>query len=286
MKLRSVHGVADVCHFGDGPPRLLLEVAHGATEREDYDRVARRLRSALPAELDHFFHVNTDVGAWELAVEIAASLPFPSIAVRCRIPRTFVDCNRVLGATGMTAGIPPFVDDPADQAMLRGLHEAWRAVVDPLWAAEPETALAVHTYAPREVGIAAVDAQIVENLHRCWAEPEAWPLRPEIDLITEDPDGRLLAPGALAQRAASNWRAAGFQVAWNGSYTLHPAALVSQRAMARPGAVLCFEVRRDLLMRRWDPFSVMEADPARVAAVAAPMVAALLSGDARPRADG
>lgn len=273
MQLRHADEVAEVWGRGDRPA-LLVEVAHGATDRADYDRVAARLRSPLPADLHHFFHVNTDVGAWEIAWALAEALaPLPLLLVRCRLPRTFVDCNRVLGGSGMTPGLAPFVEDEADIALLRGLYARWRARVDPLWEGHAGLAVAPHSYAPRTVGIDRVDAGIVDALHACWAEPGRWPLRPEIDLISRGPEGELGPPCARA--VAEAWAAEGLQVAWNESYDLHPSALVSQRAMARPGTVLCFEARRDLLVRAWRPFEPMEIDPAGVARVARPLAEVL-----------
>ena len=50
----------------DAPPDLLVEVPHGADRRAHYDALRARLRGDLPADLHAFFHVNTDVGAWQL----------------------------------------------------------------------------------------------------------------------------------------------------------------------------------------------------------------------------
>src|SRR6478752_1623726 len=82
-----------------GPPSLLLEVPHGATRTADFERVRQRLKGALPPGLGDFFHVNTDVGAPELAEAIArryvADHPErAALVLRCLVPRTFIDCNR------------------------------------------------------------------------------------------------------------------------------------------------------------------------------------------------
>jgi hypothetical protein len=64
--------------------------------------------------------------------------------------------------------------------------------------------LMVHTYAPRSIDV-AVDADIGKSLRAAYAADRigSWPLRPGVDLITHDPDGRELAAPGLAQRAAA-----------------------------------------------------------------------------------
>lgn len=285
-------GVADVAHYGpsDAPIALLIEVPHGATEPDDFWSLHRQLSGALPAELDHFFYVNTDVGAAELgeatAVQFLTRVPEAHVVVvRARLPRTFLDVNRVLEATpgplgqgGITAGIPPFITEPSDLALLRGLYTAYRAVVDPLWAVLAGFGLTPHTYAPRTVGIERIEADIVERLHAAW-HPDmvaAWPLRPEVDLITAAPDGQVLAPECVVARLSERLAAQGVSVAHNASYTLHPATLGAQRAREAPGRVLCLEVRRDLLVERWDPFVPMQVDPGKVAPFAEALASALM----------
>src|SRR5258706_12976634 len=83
---------------------LVIEIPHGATRTEDFTSLASRLTSPLPDALVDFFHVNTDAGAPELGVATAhrfvAAEPTRSVALlRCRIPRTFIDCNRRIDAT-------------------------------------------------------------------------------------------------------------------------------------------------------------------------------------------
>lgn len=283
-----------------GPVDLLIEVPHGATALDDYHRLAARLQGRLPDALHDFFLVNTDVAAPELGQAVAerfvrARPDARVLLVRARVPRTFVDVNRVLdldpgalGAGGVTPGIPPFLDHPEDLATLHAVYRDYRGVVDAAWEALAPHGLAFtpHTYAPRTVGIERVDAGIVEALHAAWAPgtAETWPLRPEVDLITADPDGRVLGPEAAIATLVGGLGAAGVEVALNGSYTLHPATLAHTRATRFPGRVLCLEVRRDLLVRAWTPFAPMEADPAKVARFADPIAAALLA--AAPTAPG
>ena len=45
-----------------------------------------------------------------------------------------------------------------------------------------------------------------------------------------------------------------------------------------PGRTLCFEVRRDLLVRRFTPFAEMATDPDAVDRMAAPIASALRTG--------
>src|SRR6266545_4002525 len=84
---------------GSDAPDLVIEIPHGATRTEDFARLAARLASPLPRDLVDFFHVNTDAGAPELGLAIAERLVAAEPArtvwlLRCRIPRTFIDCNR------------------------------------------------------------------------------------------------------------------------------------------------------------------------------------------------
>ncbi len=131
--LASVPDVVDVTLVrgarSDGPVSLVLEVPHGATATADFTRVRERLVGDLPDGLADFFHVNTDVGAPEIAEAIAARFVAASpeasaLVLRSRIPRTFIDCNRVLDlsaaeykAGGVTPGLPPYVRHPDDVAL-------------------------------------------------------------------------------------------------------------------------------------------------------------------------
>src|SRR5215475_10935133 len=109
MPPASIPGILDVtvvrgAHAAPGAaPDLVIEVPHGATATADFTAAAAPLTSPLPDDLVAFFHVNTDAGAPELALATARRLvadqPARSVAVlRCRIPRTFIDCNRRIDA--------------------------------------------------------------------------------------------------------------------------------------------------------------------------------------------
>src|SRR5689334_15142655 len=99
MALASIEGVADVeridgARAGTGRPALLVEVPHGADRRAHYDALRARMVGALPDDLHVFFHVNTDVGAWQygrrVAERVVAARPeLSAVVVRCLIPRTF-----------------------------------------------------------------------------------------------------------------------------------------------------------------------------------------------------
>src|SRR6202011_3940485 len=82
------------------PPALLVEVPHGADRRAHYEALRRRLVGDLPADLHIFFHVNTDIGAYDygrrVAEQVVAALPRRSaLVIRCLVPRTFIDTNRL-----------------------------------------------------------------------------------------------------------------------------------------------------------------------------------------------
>lgn len=273
-----------------GPATLLVEVPHGATTVAHWTAWRDRLQGALPDQLEHFFHVNTDEGAWELGRAIAARVvalrPTTTVRlIRCTLPRTFIDTNRLadtasgdLRAGGVTPGLAPYVRDPADQALLRDAHARYQSACDAAYAevcGAGGLALIPHTYAPRSVGIAQVDDRIVEELHRVYAPDlaDTWPLRPEVDLITRTPEGERLAAG-LADDVAAGLEALGVQVVDGDTYTLHPSTMGAVRAAAWPGRTLTWEVRRDLLGAPWVPFAESAIDAQRVAALAEPFAVA------------
>lgn len=276
----------------DTTPMLLVEVPHGADRLADYNALAARLRGPLPANLHHFFHVNTDVGAWQLGERVArdwlAAHPTrAALLVRCLIPRTFIDCNRIpalpggdLSAGGMTAGIPAYITDDGDIALLIDLHAQYAALAEAAFAAVCDAgglALVPHSYAPRSVGITSIGLDIVDQLHACY-QPDVfstWPLRAEIDLLTRDAQGVSYAPPGAEALAVASYTRAGYTPVVNGTYHLHPATLGFQWCTRWPGQVLTFEVRRDLIVQSWDPFVEMQADPSRTSALATPLVEVL-----------
>src|SRR5262249_36061210 len=150
-------------------------------------------------DLIEFFFVNTDVGAWEYGRRtaeqlIAAGAARAARVVRCRIPRTFIDTNRVEDAAaggGLTASVPGYIRDDADRQRLLDWHRRYVALVEEAFAAlEPGgLGLLPHTYGPRTLGIETVGDDIVVQLRKAHERVEDWPLRPEIDLIVRDPDG-------------------------------------------------------------------------------------------------
>lgn len=293
----SIEGVCDVnlvCGPDADPrarPSLLLEVAHGATSAGDFERLAARLRGPFPSGLIDFFYVNTDAGAPELAHRLAERLvrlePSRSaLVLRCRVPRTFIDVNRVLGvapelykAGGVTPGLPPYVRDPADQALLRGLYDAYQGVARRAFDAvcgKGGAALLIHSYAPRSVDV-QVDDDIVVNLRRAYT-PErvnTWPLRPEVDIIGRGPDGALLAPEHLVEAVQRELAVVGIDVGVGVTYPLHPSTTAYAHAERHPGRTLCLEVRRDLLAAPFSPFVEMHIDDGKVERLAAPLAAAV-----------
>lgn len=280
----------------DAAPDLLVEVPHGADRREHYDRLRGRLQGDLPADLHAFFHINTDVGAWAYgratAEAVLAAQPDRSaLLIRSLIPRTFIDCNRPadfagdadLAQGGVTAGVPSYVRDERDLTLLQGLHRAYVGLVEQAFhqvCGAGGQALVPHTYGPRTLGIEGVDDRIVESLR--WAcDPErveTWPLRTEVDLLTRDGDGKLLAPAGVEEQLLERFAAAGFAPALNDTYFLHPATLGHGWSARYPGQVVCLEVRRDLLVPAWTPFEEMVADPARARRVAEILAPALADG--------
>ena len=297
--IRSIPGICEARLFcgaqarAGATPDLLLEVPHGATRARHFETLRAELLGELPDDLIAFFLVNTDTGAPEYAAALAQRLvdeePTRTVLLLAsEIPRTFIDCNRVidsspeepgeLRAGKVTPGLPPYIRDPRDRARLRSLHEGWvseSAAAYELVCGQGGLAVMAHTYAPRSVDV-EVDDQIVQSLRRAW-QPEVektWPLRPQIDLIARDPAGRILSE-PLVQRVAAELGAAGFETAISGTYQLHPSTLAYRHINRYQPRVVCLEVRRDLLVDRFAPFEELPIAKAKVERVVAPLVRAL-----------
>lgn len=275
-------------HAANAPPQLLIEVPHGATRTEHFTTLAGWLHGDYPADLIDFFHVNTDVGAPELAVRTAErfvdALPnCNAVVLRCLIPRTFIDCNRIIDDTkgGMTPGLHAWVKDPRDKALLLGRYHAYRSLVERMFAktcAVGGHALMVHSYAPRNIEV-PVDDRIVEQLRKAYQKGtiETFPLRPSIDLIHATPEGVSLASPALLAHAQRTFAALPLDVAKNSTYPLHPSTLACSHSLAHPQRTLCLEVRRDLLVAEFTPFAEMRADLAKVDHIAKALALAAIS---------
>jgi len=290
----------------DAVPELVIEIPHGATHTADFTALASRLTSPMPDALVDFFHVNTDAGAPELALATAqrfvALEPARAVTIlRCRIPRTFIDCNRRIDAAPaefkagkVTPGLMPWITSAEDRALLREAYDAYVGAVRDAVARLPASGalLLLHSYAPRSVDV-EVDANIVTNLRRAY-EPEVastWPLRPELDVIARDAEGTNHAPVAVVD--VLRRELPGVTIADSATYPLHPSTLAWDHVMARPGRALCLEVRRDLLADPFEPFAQMRIAAAKVDRLAGPLATALrqwwphgASTDASPAASG
>jgi hypothetical protein len=285
---QSISHVVDVFRINGlrcgATPDLLIEIPHGATRTADFTSVETALTSPLPDQLSDFFHVNTDAGAPELAVAIAHRFvqrePTRSVAIlRCRIPRTFIDCNRRIDADltqlkegKVTPGIMPWVTTEADRELLVSRYRAYVQAVD---AAVGEVMpkggamLLLHTYAPRSVGV-EVDLDIVKSLHAAYRpdkEP-TWPLRPEVDVIHKTVEGVSLAPTTVVSTLKSALSTVKVTLGDGESYPMHPSTLAHGHVTQWPGRVLCVEVRRDLLATPWAPFTEMRIGDAECATLA------------------
>lgn len=273
------------------PPSLLVEVPHGADRRAHYDALRARLVGDLPADLHVFFHVNTDVGAWQygrrVAERVVAARPDASaLLVRCLLPRTFVDTNRTIDAVdalatgGVTSSIPSYVEDVADVTLLRRLHREYEALIERAYTLVCDAgglALSPHTYGPRSLPIKAVDRGIVTALRLAHAPEvlDTHPLRPEVDLIVSTKEGALLAPPSVVADVEAGLGDAGLAVARNATYQLVPSTQTFRWATRYPGQIFCLEVRRDLLVEAYLPFEEMTPRPASIERVAAPIATAI-----------
>lgn len=289
--MKSLHPAFGLTRHGRsrGPADLLIDLPHGATERAHYDTVRSRLVGPLPDELEAFFFVNTDVGVPEVAEELAQRLvvarPDRSVVVlRSFVPRTFVDCNRNLDGAqpaGMTSGLHEYIRHPADRKRLLALHRDYSVTAKRLHqeiCGGGGLALALHSYAPRSIEV-PIDDDIVSSLRRAYrpAVYRTWPERPEVDLITESPEGEDLSPQALAADLAARYARLGLSVGRNATYRLHPATMGHRHALRYPGRVLCLELRRDRIASPFRPFAPSPIGPRKVARMAKPLVDALLA---------
>lgn len=294
--IRSIPGVCEVrllrgaAASPGAPPDLLVEVPHGATRTRHYDALRASLRGPFPEDLVAFFHANTDAGApeyaWALAERLVALEPSRTVlVVTSEIPRTFIDVNRVIEASPeelrsgkVTPGLPPYVRDPDDLALLRARHGDYVAATEAAyrWAGDAGgLALMAHTYAPRSVDV-EVDDRIVESLRRAYSpsvEP-TWPLRPEVDLVAREPGGRVVAE-PLVRRFAAAFAEDGLEAAVSATYPLHPATLAFRHLARLEPRGICVEVRRDLLVERFAPFEEAVVSPAKVARIVAPLARAI-----------
>ncbi len=271
-------------------PQVLLELPHGATEQEHFESLRARLRGGLPADLEAFFWVNTDIGSPEVAARLAASLAqprggAPAFAVevlRCLIPRTFVDTNRVLAAEvagGMTSGLHSYVEDPADRRLLSELHGRYTARAEAAYqevCGRGGLALTLHTYAPRSVEV-SVDEDIVRALRAAYVPQvyRRWPRRPPVDLITRDATNRDLSPPGLAELVRTVYARRGITVESNHTYHLHPATQGFLHAERYPGRVLCLELNRGRLAAPFTPFLPSPISARKVSGMARPLAEAL-----------
>lgn len=274
-----------------GVPDLVIELPHGATSTAAYDRLRAQLHGAYDDDLVNFFHVNTDVGSPEAADAVAHALvaahPTRAVCVlQSQIPRTFIDCNRVVDASPeafregkVTPGVPPWIRHPVDLELLRGQHAAYvaatRVAIDAVCGAGG-VALLLHTYAPRSVGV-EVDDHIVASLRAAYLPDtvETWPLRPEVDVIGRSLEGVSMVDPALLADLSDGYGAIGVAVADGRTYPLHPSTWGFHHGERWPGRTLCVELRRDLLADPWDPFVEMTISADKAARMAGPLAAAL-----------
>lgn len=286
----DVHVMRGTRAAADAPPDLVIEIPHGATATADFTTLAAQLTSVLPDGLADFFHVNTDAGAPELGLALATrfvdDVPARVAAVlRCRIPRTFIDCNRRIDAAPedfkagkVTPGLMPWITTDADRELLRARYDRYVAAVRGAIAllGADGALLMLHTYAPRTVDV-EVDHDIGPKLRRAY-QPEVeatWPLRPEIDVISRALDGTSYAPAAVVEALRAELSAVGIAVAESATYPLHPSTLAWDHVQARPGHALCVEVRRDLLADPFSPFDQMTIGAGKVERLVGPFVNAL-----------
>lgn len=291
MAFENVEGVVEFQRFPAASPSrkwLFVDVPHGATRKADYDAVFANLKGALPAQLEHFFFVNTDIGAPEGAAWLGKTLQARGINVvvaRCLIPRTFIDPNRVVALgdaegkvkDGLTAAVPAYLTNADDLAWLGHEHARYHSAIDAAYleVCRGKNGLAVqlHSYSPRSVGIEKVDADIVNALHAAYV-PEVyatWPERPPVDLITATKDGSFRTAPRLVDALLAEYAKAGIDAKENATYHLAPAAMGMVYAQQYPDQVVCVELNRGLVAEPFVPFGVSPISDEKVARMVEPI---------------
>ena len=291
--------VAGVCNTGvlsgakadpQAVPDLLIEVPHGATRLLHYESLRGLLKGSYPDDLIKFFYVNTDVGAPETAVAVARGLLTCQPALKIRIlrslvPRTFVDCNRMPrasdnGQTKVTPWVPHYVTDPVDIDTVTAYHQSYVAQAERAYTevcGNGGQALILHTYAPRSVNVGTIEGNIVEQLTDAWLPQNRrkWSKRPDVDLITTTTDGESLASPDLVDEVRRRYKSIKIDVAENDTYHLHPDTLGLRWSQEYPRRVLCVELNRQRLVRKWTPLEPLEVVPRCVEKMAQPLIAAV-----------
>jgi hypothetical protein len=269
------------------PAGYLIELPHGATRAAHFEALRQQLDGDFPDDLEAFYFVNTDVGAPECAVEIArglARIGASTLIVRALLPRTFIDCNRVIegGLRGdeMTPPVPDYVRNRDDIQTLVRVYREYQDVARRAYeevCRDGGLALNLHSFAPRSVRVGPIDESIVQKLREAYAPGrfKTWKRRPGVDIISEDTGGRHLAPSHLVEALKREYAAIGIEAVENDTYRLHAESMSHVHSSAHPGKVLCMEINRELLADPFDPFEEMRIGPEKVTRMTAPVVAAL-----------
>ena len=110
--------------------------------------------------------------------------------------------------------------------------------------------------------IASVGHDIVEKLHWAYSEEmyKTWPSRPEIDIIGKTKEEDWLCNEKRARSIKQSFKKRNFEVELSKTYPMHPSTTAFRHASKYPNQTLCLEIRRDILMRRFIPFQVLNAN--------------------------
>ncbi len=273
-------------------PDLLFEISHGATQRSHYETIRGMLSPDLPDDLIDYFFVNTDVGSTEYARRVAEivteSGSHSVLILRCLLPRTFIDTNRIIGAdtteakgARLTTAMAEYIRDPGDAEKLLAMYQQYHDVAARAYewiCGAGGLAMMPHTYAPRSIQIDSFDEGIGRALRKAY-EPEhyeKWAVRPAIDIISECPDGENLSPRSLVRSIRKKYAEIGIEVAENATYQLHPISMAHHYSLKYPGQVLCIEIARDRLADPFSPFEEMHISDKKVSEIANPTAAAFV----------
>lgn len=318
--MQDVHSIPQVCEVWtvSGPEAeedaiadVFCDLPHGATRLEHLAH-AKTLTAVYPDDrYDKLFLANTDQGAPEYALCFARMICDPDglealpglsarareqvrarvaamkvVLIRCLIPRTIADVNRVwdpdldFQRDNLTGVLAPFVTDPVEVAVLLERYDAYQAVTGAAYAqvcGAGGHAFNLHTYAPITVSIIKGEP-ILDTLERAYQPTNyaSYPRRPEVELITATPEGEYLANPALAAAITAQYRRIGVDVHENEPFNLHPATTGTAHCRTYPGQVLVLELSRARLATRFDPFIEMDISPDKTREMSAPLAAGFL----------
>jgi hypothetical protein len=269
-----------VWHFGpqDKPIDVIIEAPHASYDKDEWMELRGRLEKlGVPASildsLESLHKVKSDVGSGNIAQAIAAHLQtlWPNLRIAVLMgdfSRVVVDFNRLAPGEGMTPPIPSEIQGEA-RKWLAAEHLKYLEEADALWGQLGPNGWGIcpHTYAPR--GVAIPDGMTAAQAAQAfWSDTEAQersPLRSPVDIIWQRPDTDTFQhkrPKILDRIKRALEDALKVVATENKEFSMLEVVTADLRMAKHPGQVVCFKVRRDLVVDPhsggWQPGEFME----------------------------